>query len=58
MNVHAYILNTRMQTALFYLRNTDQLVKTVSMNCGYKETKSFCRAFRKFFGYPPSLAKC
>lgn len=57
MNVHAYILSTRMQTALFFLRNTDELVKTVSLNCGYKDTKSFTRSFKMFFGYPPSLAK-
>ena len=35
----------------------DMSISQIAMRCGYEETTSFSRAFRKAFGVPPSQYK-
>jgi AraC-like DNA-binding protein len=35
----------------------DMPISQIAMRCGYEETTSFTRAFRKAFGVPPSQYK-
>jgi AraC-like DNA-binding protein len=37
--------------------SSDMSVSQVAMRCGYEETTSFTRAFRKAYGVPPSQYK-
>ena len=52
-NVGEYIHEARMKTANFLLRNTNKSVKEIALLCGYKKTRNFSSAYKKFFGVNP-----
>lgn len=52
--VGSYIHNTRMETGRFLLLHTDRSVKEIAMLCGYKKTRNFSSAYRKYFKVSPS----
>lgn len=53
-SVGSYMLYTRMETGRFLLLHTDRSVKEIAMLCGYKKTRNFSSAYRKYFKVSPS----
>ncbi|MBO7761938.1 MAG: helix-turn-helix transcriptional regulator [Clostridia bacterium] len=49
-----YVIKLRMGRAARLLREGALSVKEVASLCGYLDEKYFSRAFRKYYGYPPS----
>ena len=48
-----YINNKRLEAARHHLLNTDMSLSDVARNCGYENSYTFCRFFRKHTGVPP-----
>jgi len=53
VSVHVFISQMRMEKARDMLKNTDEAVKTVGLECGYKTLSSFTRVFTKLHGISP-----
>jgi len=53
-SVHAFITQLRMEKARTMLRETDESVKLIGMECGYKTLSSFTRVFTKMNGLSPT----
>ena len=51
---HEYILNTRIATAQYLLRNTDLLIKDICFTVGFSSENVFCSAFKRRLGMTPS----
>lgn len=51
---HEYILNTRMATAQYLLKNTKLSIKDVCYNTGFSCESVFCSAFKQRFGMTPT----
>ena len=49
-----FIQKTRMEAALHRLRDTDDAIATVSLDCGYSDQSAFTRQFRQTVGLSPS----
>jgi len=49
-----YVIETRMQKALEYLRNPQFKIYEVGSSVGYKNTKYFFKLFKKHTGYTPT----
>ncbi|HVU53658.1 MAG TPA: AraC family transcriptional regulator [Puia sp.] len=47
-SLHAFLLQCRMEKALVLLRETDDPVKFVAMQCGYRRVHSFNKAFKAY----------
>ena len=45
-SIHAFILRQRMQKAARWLRETDEPVKRVAWECGYRNVRSFNKTFK------------
>jgi len=52
--IHAFIHRLRMEKAKDLLRSTDDSVKSIALETGYKSTSSFIRAFRQEYGIAPT----
>jgi transcriptional regulator GlxA family with amidase domain len=57
MHPGEYLHVTRMQTARFLLRHTQRTMKDIAMTVGFREYKSFLRAYKKFFGVTAGSVK-
>lgn len=51
---HEYIIETRINSAKFYLKSTVLPVKEICFNCGFSSESSFCTCFKKVVGFTPS----
>ena len=49
-----HIIRLRMNKALRLLTEDCLPVKEIAFLCGFSDEKYFSRAFRKYYGYPPS----
>ncbi|MDO6430717.1 AraC family transcriptional regulator [Flavitalea sp. BT771] len=53
-SVHALISNMRMEKARSMLRETEEPVKVIGMECGYKTLSSFTRVFTRLHKVSPT----
>jgi AraC-like DNA-binding protein len=53
-SVHALISSMRMEKARTMLRETDEAVKLIGMECGYKTLSSFTRVFTRLHKVSPT----
>lgn len=51
---HEYLVNTRMATARYLLKNTQLAVKDICFNTGFSSESVFCSAFKKQHGMTPA----
>lgn len=51
---HEYIVNTRMDTAKFMLKNTRMSIKDICFQTGFSNESVFCTAFKKKVGATPA----
>jgi AraC-like DNA-binding protein len=54
VSVHVLISQLRMGKARVMLRDTDESVKLIGMECGYKTLSSFSRVFKDMHGISPT----
>jgi len=52
--VHAYIIHLRMEKAARRLLESDDSIKVISMDSGYKRQRSFNKAFKSIFKLTPA----
>jgi len=52
--LHNYITRIRLEKAAFLLKNTNQLIITIAIECGYANAENFTRAFQNYFSSSPS----
>ena len=52
-SLHAFLLQSRMEKAEFLLRQTDDPVKYIAMQCGYRKVHSFNKAFKAYWRLSP-----
>jgi AraC-like DNA-binding protein len=53
VSVHAYISQVRMNKARALLMDTDESVKVIAIECGYKSVSSFTRIFTRLHEASP-----
>jgi len=53
VSVHAYISQVRMNKARALLTDTDESVKAIAIECGYKSVSSFTRIFTRLHEASP-----
>ncbi|MBN8850383.1 MAG: hypothetical protein BGO55_32270 [Sphingobacteriales bacterium 50-39] len=53
ISLHAFLQQSRMERAVVLLRETDEPVKFVAMQCGYRRVHSFNKAFKSYAQLPP-----
>src|ERR1700748_100171 len=53
VSLHAFMLQGRMEKGAHLLRKTDETVKFIARECGYKKVRSFNKAFKNQFGLSP-----
>jgi AraC-like DNA-binding protein len=53
LSLHAFLLQSRMEKAEFLLRQTDDPVKYIAMQCGYRKVHSFNKAFKAYWRLSP-----
>lgn len=51
---HEYLVNTRINTARYLLKNTGMSTKDICFQCGFSSESVFCNAFKKNTGQTPS----
>ena len=51
--VRTYLISTRMETAAQRLQDTDDPIKMIAMDLGYKTSANFGKTFKLFFGTSP-----
>jgi AraC family transcriptional regulator len=52
---YRYLRRMRLETAAGLLRRTRHSVARIALDCGYRSTGQFARAFRAEYGVPPTL---
>ena len=52
--IREYIETLRLYAASRLLRDRRFEIYLIAMAVGYEHQETFCRAFRRHFGYPPS----
>jgi AraC-like DNA-binding protein len=52
--VHAYIIHQRMERAAKRLLTTDDSIKVIALDSGYKKQRSFNKAFKSVFHLTPA----
>jgi AraC-like DNA-binding protein len=57
LSVKDFLHETRMQKARLLLEETDLSINCIAADMGYTHPFAFSSAFKKFFGYPPSLIR-
>ena len=55
---HQYIVNTRMATAQYLLKNTKLSIKDICYNTGFSCESVFCSAFKQRLGMTPTQYRC
>ena len=53
VSLHAFLQQSRMEKAVVLLRETDEPVKFVARQCGYRRVHSFNKAFKAYAQLPP-----
>src|SRR6186713_1480043 len=53
-SVHAFVSRTRMDKAREMLLQTDDSVKSIAIECGYKSASTFCRIFASLNNLSPT----
>lgn len=53
-SIHQYIIYIRMEKAKAMLADSEMPIKAIAMECGYKDSKNFSTAFKKFTGKTPA----
>ncbi len=53
INFVEYLLNCRLERAKLLLSTTNETIVTIALRCGYNETNSFRRLFKKMTGVSP-----
>lgn len=54
ITVHAYVSQLRMNKARALLKETDEPIKLIAMECGYKKLSSFTRVFTRWHRMSPT----
>lgn len=49
-----YLLNFRVQEALSRLQNSNDSIKIIADECGFRDQSYFCKIIQRRFGHPPS----
>lgn len=49
-----YLLNFRVQEALSHLQSSNDSIKTIADECGFRDQSYFCKIIQRRFGHPPS----
>jgi len=57
LTYRSLVARTRMQQAKTIIESSDVPLKCISYDLGYHDPADFTRAFRRYFGYPPSLLR-
>ncbi len=52
-----YLKSKRMEKAMLLLCNSNKINYEIAMECGYKDTSAFVRAFRKWYGQTPDRVR-
>jgi transcriptional regulator GlxA family with amidase domain len=52
--VHAYIVRQRIERAAQHLLSTDDSVKAIALNSGYKKQRSFNKIFKTIYNLTPA----
>lgn len=52
--VHAYIIHQRMQKAAARLVDSDDSIKAIALDSGYKKQRSFNKTFKSIFNVTPA----
>jgi AraC-like DNA-binding protein len=52
-SLHAFLLHSRMEKGAVLLRQTDDPVKWIAMQCGYRKVHSFNKAFKTYWHFSP-----
>ena len=55
LSLHAFMLQRRMEKAATLLRQSDEPVKFVAYQCGYKKVRSFNKAFKLHWKMSPGI---
>jgi transcriptional regulator GlxA family with amidase domain len=55
--IYNFLIQERMKKAETLLRNTEMPVKEIAAAVGYKKPSNFTEAFKKKYGYLPSLLR-
>ncbi len=50
-----YILNIRIKSAVNMLSDKNIAISEIAINCGFNDTASFCKQFKKVYGISPSV---
>ena len=50
-----YIIERRIERAIFYLQTTNKKILEISLDCGFEDSSNFNRYFKKATGVSPSL---
>ena len=54
ISVHAYVSKLRMDKARSLLKETDESVKVIAIECGYRNISSFTRVFTRLHNLSPT----
>lgn len=54
LGIQEQIISTRMYAALEMLKTGNFMIKQIALKCGYDDPLYFSKAFKKYYGYPPS----
>lgn len=52
--VHAYIVQQRISRAAQRLRSSDDPIKAIALDCGYKKQRSFNKSFKAMYHLTPA----
>jgi AraC family transcriptional activator of pyochelin receptor len=52
-SVYAYIVQRRMEQAADRIANSDEPIKSIALDSGYKRQRSFTKSFKSFFKEAP-----
>jgi AraC-like DNA-binding protein len=52
-SLHAFMLQQRMQQAARRLQETDEPVKRIAWECGYRNVRSFNKTFKNYWQFSP-----
>jgi AraC-like DNA-binding protein len=54
---YQYIIEQKMLLAKYLLKGSKQSISEIAFSCNYPDVHTFSKAFKKFYGVPPSLMK-
>lgn len=57
MGVYEYVMKLRMEKAHYLLVHYDFQIQEISDKIGFNDSNYFSKAFKKYFGYPPTQVK-